>query len=232
MQRGAPPWLPPRVTTRIAPPRVNEGMFELDRKVRAQLSKWPQRPPGLMPSPKQPGTWLKARPGDAGTSAHPFLKLPGSNVFRTLPDGMWLHFSPNAADPFVDILAIEACSTLPNLLDKRSRFAATTSSLLAWCPLPWLLAAPGPDDATPRWKLIKMLKTEPTEPLTLPVRDIRVVYGLRTRHYDNFACSTMPQPHEYFCPMDALTAEDGDQDPDMRALMARASASAQFMRLR
>jgi len=203
----------------------------LDRQVRSQLSKWPQRPPGIVPSAKQPGTWLKGRPGDASLGAHPFLKIPGSNCFRTLPDGMWLHFSPSAIDPYVDILCIEACSSLQNLLDKRSRFAPSTSSLLALCPLPWLLSAPQKNDATPRWKLIKMLKTEPVEPLVLPVRDIRVVFGLRTRHYDGFARNQVPHPHEFFCPMEALTAENGDENPDMRALMARASATANFMRM-
>ena len=29
----------------------------LDRKVRSQLRKWPQRPPGMVSSMKQPGTW-------------------------------------------------------------------------------------------------------------------------------------------------------------------------------
>ena len=32
--------------------------------------------------------------------------------------------------------------------------------------------------------------------------------------------------------MDALTAEGGHEDPDMRALIARASAAANFMRMR
>ena len=31
--------------------------------------------------------------------------------------------------------------------------------------------------------------------------------------------------------MEALTAEDGHEDPDMRALIARASAAANFMRM-
>lgn len=78
----------------------------LDRKVRSQLRKWPQRPPGVAPSMKQPGTWLRGRPGDADGPAHPFLKLPGSDRLRTLPDGMWLHFSPSAVDPYVDILGL------------------------------------------------------------------------------------------------------------------------------
>ena len=63
----------------------------------------------------------------------------------------------------------------------------------------------------------------------LPVRDVRVLYGLKTRHYLGFAKSQMPQPHEYFCPMDALTAEDSHQSPEMQSLIGRASATANFM---
>ena len=196
-----------------------------------QLKKWPQRPPGMVFSPKQPGTWLRGRPADTAAPASPYLKLPGSNRLRTLPDGLWLHFSPSAADPYVDILCIEACSSLQNLLDKRSRFAPSTSSLLACCPISWLLSAAHDYDPTPRWKLIRLLKQEPDAPLTLPVRDVRVVYGLKPRHYEGFARSQVPHAHEYFCPMDALTAERGHENPDMRAMMGRASAAANFMLL-
>lgn len=203
----------------------------LDREVRRQLRKWPQRPPGVVPNTKQLGTCLRGRPGDSASPAHPFLKLPGSNRLRTLPDALWLHFSPSPIDPYVDILCIEACSSLQNLLDKRSRFAPSTSSLLAVCPMPWLLAPVQANDPTPRWRLIRLLKEEPAQPLTLPVRDIRVVFGLKSRHYEGFARSQVAHPHEFFCPMEALTAEDGHEDPDMRALMSRASASANFMRL-
>ena len=203
----------------------------MDQLVRVQLKKWPQRPPGVVASPKQPGTWLRGRPGDPSIAAHPFLKLPGSNRLRTLPDGLWLHFSTSPIDPYVDILCIEACSSLQNLLDKRSRFAPSTSSLMAFCPVPWLLAPLQPHDPTPRWQLIRMLKTEPTQALILPVRDIRVVFGLKSRHYDGFARSQVAQAHEFFCPMEALTAEHGHEDPDMRALMSRATAASNFMRL-
>ena len=198
----------------------------------AQLKKWPQRPPGVVASKKQPGTWLRGRPGDPSTCVQPFLKLPGSNRLRTLPDGLWLHFSPSPADPYVDIICIEACSSVKNLLDKRSRFAPSTSSLLAFCPVAWLLA-PARIDAmpVPRWRLIRMLHREPTAPLVLPVRDVRVLFGLKRRHYEGFAQSQVAQAHEFFCPMEALTAEDGHEDPEMRALIARASAAANFMRM-
>ncbi len=204
---------------------------ELDRAVRAQLQKWPQRPPGVVASRKQPGTWLRGRPGDAAAGAHPFLKLPGSNRLRTLPDGLWLHFSPSPAAPYVDVICIEACSSVQNLLDKRSRFAPSTSLLLAFCPVPRLLAPSQPDASVPRWRLIRMLHRVPTAPLVPPVRDARVLFGLKRRHYEGFALTQVAQPHGFFCPMDALTAEGGHEAPEMRAPIARASAAANFMRM-
>lgn len=208
-------------------PRIH---YALDNLVRARLKTWPQHPPGANAHGRA-GTWLRGRPGDPAVAAQPFLKLPGSNRLRTLPDGLWLHFSPDPANPFADILCIEACGSLSNLLDKRSRFAPSTSSLLAFCPVPWLLAPAQSADPTPRWRLIKLLKAEPTEPLVLPVRDMRVLFGLKTPLYEGFARTQVPQAHEYFCPMEALTAERGHEDPAMRALIGRASATANFMHL-
>ena len=205
--------------------------LSLDEMVRRRLRHWPQHPPGAPSTAKQPGTWLRARPGELRTVSQPFLKLPGSNRMRTLPDGLWLQFSPDPTDPYADILCIEACSSLQNLLDKRSRFAPSTTSLLAVCPVPWLLGPCQPHDPTPRWKLIRLLRAEPVDPLVLPVRDMRVLYGLKSRQYEGFARTHMPQAHEYFCPMEALTAERGDENPAMRALLARASAAANFMHL-
>ncbi|MCQ4161502.1 hypothetical protein NON00_16405 [Roseomonas sp. GC11] len=203
----------------------------LDELVRRRLRNWPQRPPGALDTPKQRGVWMRARPGESDVTAHPFLRLPGSNRLRTLPDGLWLHFSHDPADAYCDILCIEACSTLQNLLDKRSRFAPSTTSLLAVCPVAWLTAPLQPDDKLPRWRRIRLVRQEPVEPLVLPVRDVRVLYGLKSRQYDGFARTQMPQAHEYFCPMDALTDEEGASNPAMQALISRASGAANFMRL-
>ncbi|WP_338663150.1 hypothetical protein VQH23_23800 [Pararoseomonas sp. SCSIO 73927] len=65
----------------------------------------------------------------------------------------------------------------------------------------------------------------------LPVRDARVLYGLKSWQYDGSARTQMPRAHEYSCPMEALTAERGDENPAMRALLARASAAANVMHL-
>lgn len=210
------------------PLRMGSGK-ELDELVRSRLRLWPQHPPGVTRTPKQPGTWLRGRPGELSLAAQPFLKLPGTNTYRTIPDGLWLHFSPDPADRYADILCIEACGSISNLQDKRARFAPSTGSLLVVCPLRWMMERVGAEDLTPRWRLIRLLREAPTEPLVLPVRDVRVLYGLKARHYLGFAKTQMPQPHEYFCPMEALTAVDGHEAPDMRSLIGRASATANFM---
>ncbi len=128
-----------------------------------------------------------------------------------------------------DIFAIEACGSLQNLLDKRSRFSPSTHSLLAVCPVPWLLAPITPTDPTSRWVATGVLLQEPTAPVILPVRDIRVMYALKSRHYNGFAESQIPHPHEYFVPMDVLTAKDAHQNPAMQDLVSRASATANFL---
>ena len=151
----------------------------LDMQVKEQLKQWPQRPPGLRMPRRGHHVWLRGRPGDGSRTCHPFLKLPGSTRLRTLPDGLWLNFGGTIADPFVDIFAIEACSTLQNLLDKRSRFAPSTKSLLAVCPVPWLLAPVMPEDPTPRWRAIGVLLRPP--PLPATVRAASATKAVATR---------------------------------------------------
>jgi hypothetical protein len=202
----------------------------LDSQVRERLRQWPQRPPGLSGPLEGADSWLRGRPGDAARICHPFLKLPGSDRLRTLPDGLWLNFGGTPVEPFVDILAIEACASLQNLLDKRSRFAPSTHSMLAVCPVAWLLQPVMKGHATPRWRACGVLRERPTQALSLPVRDMRVLYGLRSKHYESFAQSQIPHPHEYFAPMEALTAWDGHEKPEMRELVSRASATANFMK--
>jgi hypothetical protein len=128
-----------------------------------------------------------------------------------------------------DIFAIEACGSLPNLLDKRSRFAPSTHSLLAVCPVPWLLAPVMAGDPMPRWKVTGILDKPPVTPLHLPVRAMHVLYGLKPHHYAGFARHQLPHPHEYFVPMAALTAKNGDRNRDLRALVSRVSAGANFL---
>jgi hypothetical protein len=59
---------------------------------------------------------------------------------------------------------------------------------------------------------------------------MRVLYGLKSNHYDGFVRHQLPHAHEYFVPMEALTAKDSENNPDLQALLAQASATANFLR--
>jgi hypothetical protein len=202
-----------------------------DYIVRKRLQCWPQHPPGLPERGPRDAKWLRGRPV-ANESFNPYLKIPGSERLRTVPDGLWLNFGGTVAEPFVDIFCVEACGTMQNLLDKRSRFAPRISSLMAFCPLPWLHAPVMPNGTTPRWRATGVINDEPKSAMSFPVRDIRVLYGLNTKLYNGFLKNQVPQPHEYFAPIESLTAEDGDKNPAMQALLARAAVTANFLTMR
>ncbi len=201
----------------------------LDRQVKEQLKRWPQCPPGLPQSDASKNAWLRGRPTDDVGSCHPFLKLPGSERMRTLPDGLWLNFGGTPEEPFVDIFAVEACGNITNLLDKRSRFAPSTHSLLAVCPLPWLLAPVMDGDPTPRWQATGLIREAPAGAVSFPVRDMRVLYGLKSQDYAGFFHHQLPHAHEFFAPMEVLTARDSEKNPELRALLSRAALSANFL---
>ena len=201
----------------------------LDQLVRQKLRAWPQHPPGLADHDMgASGSWMRARPGTVDDLDNPYLKMPGSNRLKTVPDGLWLRFGGTENDSFVDLFAIEACGSFQNLLDKRSRFAPTMHSWLAVCPLEWLLAPVSLTNPMPRWRYTGLMRKAPVAPLALPVRDIRVMYALRPRQYEYFASSQIPHAHEFFAPMSALIGPDGWQHPNMRNFIARTSPRANF----
>jgi len=200
----------------------------LDILVKSRLKGWGQRPPGVKPR-RGKEAWLRGRPSeDENKICNPFLKVPGSTRLRTLPDGLWLNFGGCFAEPFVDILAIEACSTIQNLLDKRSRFSPSTHSLMCVCPTEWLLAPISSTDPTPRWKTTGVVLHEPFNDVVVPVREMRVLYGLKKDHYRGFAQHQLPHAHEFFVPMETLTEEHSEDNPGLRELIARTSVSANF----
>jgi hypothetical protein len=205
------------------------AVITIDQLVRQKLRSWPQHPPGLADNDMGArGAWLRARPGSFNELSQPYLKMPGSNHLKTMPDGLWLCFGGTEKDPFVDIFAIEACGSFQNLLDKRSRFSPSMHSLLAVCPIDWLLGAVSPTNDMSRWCYTGLLRNEPQAPLTLPVRDVRVMYTLRPRHYECFSACQVPHAHEFFAPVGALIGPEGWQHPMLRAFIARTSPRANF----
>jgi hypothetical protein len=65
-------------------------------------------------------------------------------------------------------------------------------------------------------------------PAAIPVREMRVLYGLKDQHYAGFARHQLPHAHEFFIPMKRLTEENSEDNPRLRALLERASVSANF----
>ena len=63
----------------------------------------------------------------------------------------------------------------------------------------------------------------------MPVRDIKVMYALKDRHYQGFASSQVPHAHEFFVPMKALTAEDGHESKAIQSLVSRIAVNANFL---
>ena len=198
-----------------------------DSLVRMRLRTWPERPPGYPVEAQSRACWFRARPSPACERNDPYLKLVGSDRLRTYPDGLWLAFGGTPVERYVDIFVVEACGSISNLSDKRSRFAPSTHSMVAVCPPGWLRAHRGLVRPIPRWRRIG-LYDEPESKLSVPVRDMRVMYALNPRQYRSFAASQVPNPHELFVPMNQLTAVNAAESPAMRHLVAKAATTANF----
>ena len=201
----------------------------LDRQVKDHLRRWGQRPPGLSMPRHGRSVWMCGRPAERSRICNPYLKVPGGTWLRTLPDGLFLNFGGTVGDAFVDILAVEACSTLENLRDKRSRFAPSLYSMLAVCPVPWLHAPAIPGDPTPRWEAIGVFLRAPVLPAVFPVRQPRVLYLLKHRDYELFKRHNLAHPHEFFAPMDALIDAGPHEASALHALLRRASGASNFL---
>jgi hypothetical protein len=100
---------------------------------------------------------------------------------------------------------------------------------MAFCPLGWLLAPVARGDHTPRWAATGVILREPTDSLSLPVRDIRVMYGLLAKLYEGFLKHQIPQAHELFVPIETLAKKDSHKDPKMQALVSRTAPSANYL---
>lgn len=201
----------------------------MDAVVRDRMRHWPQTPPGLENTdPLVRGAWLRARPCAADDAEGPSVKIPGARRMRTFPDGLWFWFGGTAEDPYVDLFAIEVCGSLQNLLDKRSRYAPSLHSLLATCPASWLRRGLPEYDDVPRWRMTGLLEDEPSAPLVLPVRDIRVFYALKPRLFRDFAAHNIAHAHELFAPIDILLDEAGWRAPGLSRFLGHAARRANF----
>jgi hypothetical protein len=98
-----------------------------------------------------------------------------------------------------DVFCVEVCGNLQNFQDKRSRFSATTGSLLVRCPRDWLLESTYSDPKQPRWETIAGTNERvPDKELLLPIRHQRVLFVLPGPDYLKLKRNSIAAGHEYF----------------------------------
>jgi hypothetical protein len=196
-----------------------------DAEAKDILRKWPGRSKRLWAVWGRHGFWLRAQPIDkASTIKSPRIEVPGSELFATQPDGMYVFLEQ---PKFADVVAIEVCGNISNFNDKRSRYSASVRSLVLSCPLPWLEAEISIQKGrrAPRWKASRLFTAGPTENLSLPVRYLRVLYALPKDLYANWLKNNVPGGHEYVCPHSSL---DSYNSQKMQTFLRQLSFAAHF----
>lgn len=178
-------------------------------------TKWRYRPTGWV------GHWVRARPS-TGSATMPHLirsGQPGSLKAITAPDGMYIRLAAGALT--ADVLSLEICGSLQNLHDKRSRFLASTSSLLLLLPLRWLKESQRVQRAVhERWHTFRgVLAVEPVDDLRVPVARMRVFLLVPDSDIRAVSEKVALEAHEYLLPHSAL---DTQYQTDLKAMLAHA----------
>lgn len=101
-----------------------------DRVAKTALKKWPRETSIWEPNAGK--VWFRAQP--KSKTIGPRIFSPGTNWNKTQPDGLWVKFS---GLDFCDVVVVEACGTIQNFYDKRSRYQPSTGSLLLECKAKW-----------------------------------------------------------------------------------------------
>lgn len=194
-----------------------------DKEAKAILLKWPSRTKSVWPAPGNHGFWLRGQP-KSGKEAGPTLSAPGAQLFKTQPDGLWVHFSDTTC---CDVIVVEVVGTAQNLNDKRSRYMPASHSLILTCPLAWLegTVAVQKGGQKPRWVAAASITHKPTAQLCLPVRHLRALYALPNDIYAKWVEEHTPTGYEYFCPHSSL---DSYTSPAMQKFLGQMSVQAQF----
>jgi hypothetical protein len=138
-----------------------------DNEARGVLQHWPLRPRKLWELPAGTAHWLRAWPKPPHDDTKSIsLGPPSAKLYHTRPDGLWISCSQ---ERLADIFAVEHCSSMQNLGDKRSRYIASTNSIIAFLPWKWLH---GHITAKLRRHTYLGFQREPSEDAALPVRHL------------------------------------------------------------
>lgn len=195
-----------------------------DAEAKAVLLKWPTRTTLLWPPPGGKGAWIRSQPS-GGTAAGPRIYAPGSDLFATQPDGMWVHFNGITS---CDVVAIEVCGSIQNLNDKRSRYMPSTHSLVLRVTASWAdeVVAGGQGRASlSRRDLAGTLGTFATPTVDVPIRVLRVLYALKNVDYKAWVPQHVPTGYEYFMPHSSLATYTR---PETQSFLKGMSVASQF----
>lgn len=175
-----------------------------DADAKAVLLTWPTRTTKLWPPPGGKGAWVRAQPTD-GSAPGPRIFAPGSELFATQPDGMWVHFNGTTS---CDLVVIEVCGTIQNLNDKRSRYMPSTHSRVLKVSEQWAAevvpGGHGPNHVSRR-DLAETLGSLGADPVDVPIRVLRVLYALKNSDYRVWVPQHVPSGYEYFIPHSSLS---------------------------
>lgn len=195
-----------------------------DAEAKAILLEWPTTTTKLWPPPGGAGTWVRAQPKD-GRSAGPRIYAPGSELFSTQPDGLWVHFDGITS---CDIVAIEVCGSVQNLNDKRSRYMPSTHSLVLRVSRKWVdEVVPGGQGSSQssRRELAATLPELSTASVDVPIRVLRVLYALKNVDYKDWVPQHVPTGYEYFIPHSSLSTYTR---PETQQFLKGMSVASQF----
>lgn len=193
-----------------------------DKEAKGLLLRWPTRTK-LWPPPKGRGFWIRGQPKDRNRPG-PRLSSPGATLFTTQPDGLWVHFNQAIS---CDVLAVEVCGTIQNLNDKRSRYIPASHSLMLTCTVGWLAEEVPVQNGgqRARWQASAAFAIKPSEPLCVPVRHLRVLYGLPNSLYHKWCREHSPTGYEFFCTHSSLATYNS---PPMQRFLRQMSSASQF----
>jgi hypothetical protein len=182
-----------------------------DREAKEAISAWPNET--TIWSLGTGISWLRAQPVANGI-AGPRLELPGAGAFKTQPDGLWISLGIHRRDTdtqatYADCVVIESCGRAQNFADKRSRYASRTSSLMLGLPKRWLDVVVGIQGGGLRTRREVLRGLSEDEKLSLPVRQLRVLYALpddgSSKLYMRASSQLTLEAHEFVCPQSVLT---------------------------
>lgn len=193
-----------------------------DQQAKALLLTWPTRSK-LWPPPGGRGFWIRGQPKDQ-MQPGPRLASPGAKLFTTQPDGLWVHFT-NAE--CCDVIAVEVCGTIQNLNDKRSRYIPASHSLVLSCSSAWLNEGIAVQNSgwRPRWQASASFDLEPSGDIQVPVRHLRVLYGIPNALYDKWCREHTPTGYEFFAQHSSLATYNS---PPMQRFLRQMSSASQF----